>query len=67
MSTYTRICIYVYIFIQLLHYGEDWVPLSYGLVPHLSKKLSKLPLWGGCDRRLIFKQSNANLNSVFFL
>ena len=21
-----------------------WVPLSYGLVPHLSKKLSKLPL-----------------------
>ena len=29
-------------------YGSYWVPLSYGLVPHLSKKLSKLPqklLW----------------------
>ena len=24
---------------------HSWVPLSYGLVPHLSKKLSKLPLW----------------------
>ena len=23
---------------------SHWVPLSYGLVPHLSKKLSKLPL-----------------------
>ena len=22
---------------------SHWVPLSYGLVPHLSKKLSKLP------------------------
>ena len=25
-------------------YESHWVPLSYGLVPHLSKKLSKLPL-----------------------
>ena len=25
-------------------FESHWVPLSYGLVPHLSKKLSKLPL-----------------------
>ena len=24
-------------------FESHWVPLSYGLVPHLSKKLSKLP------------------------
>ena len=36
----------------LIHYQigvSQWVPLSYGFVPHLSKKLSKLPLanWSG--------------------
>ena len=28
---------------MLGHLHDLWVPLSYGLVPHLSKKLSKLP------------------------
>ena len=28
---------------------------SYGLVPHLSKKLSKLPPLVGCDTKSIFK------------
>ena len=31
----------------LVEFESHWVPLSYGLVPHLSKKLSKLPL-GTC-------------------
>ena len=30
-------------------FESHWVPLSYGLVPHLSKKLSKLPLGKGMD------------------
>ena len=25
-------------------FESHWVPISYGLVPHLSKKLSKFPL-----------------------
>ena len=37
-------------FIFFITIGEvsHWVPLSYGLVPHLSKKLSKLPLLVRC-------------------
>ena len=27
-------------------FESHWVPLSYGLVPHLSKKLSKFPVHG---------------------
>ena len=32
-----ELCVYTYILYK------HWVPLSYGLVPHLSKKLSKFP------------------------
>ena len=30
--------------ITILYFESHWVPLSYGLVPHLSKKLSKFPI-----------------------
>ena len=31
-------------------FESHWVPLSYGLVPHLSKKLSKFPLTASIQR-----------------
>ena len=35
-------------------FESHWVPLSYGLVPHLSKKLSKLPQFN-CQKHFHFK------------
>ena len=51
-------------------FESHWVPLSYGLVPHLSKKLSKFPLhhllltsYTGCGSKIW--NNFQNVSSLF--